>query len=243
MGNSLWSATTRRLSRRASIVMAAVAVVALVGAVAGGLFYTRQAAHAYGDQCQVGSNTGTPSCTFKGLSAAAFFDSISADGCTDTSVDVLASRGFDLYPSYAFDHGSSVYLSIFQYDTCAQQEVMFAGGFASNANFIIDNQLNTATLNTTVNVTNWNSATQSTFPVTVNLTWQGYGATTHIVTDQHQTSKYWESNFHFNGDTRSATASGVVSPDGTTNYTNGPASPAYLSNVVGGYVYNYHAIH
>ncbi|HEX8996455.1 MAG TPA: hypothetical protein VF812_10525 [Ktedonobacterales bacterium] len=237
MKKSLWG--VGRLSRRSVQIIAAVTLVAVLGAVAGGLFYLHQKSYAAGAGCDVGSNQGTPTCTFHGLTAFASFDSLSADGCIDTFALVLASTGFENYPSYQMDRGSSVQVQVGQYDNCNQAPIVFATGLQDNVNFVIDKSLGTATLDTTVNVSDL--YTQASYPVRVNLTWQGYGDTTHTISTIEQHSYLWSFNFHYNGDLRSAQATGSISSDSIADYTAAaPATNAYLVNGGGGVVYAFH---
>lgn len=237
MNTSLWSATAGRLKRRSTRILAIITVVAVMGLVAGGLFYTHQQASAAGAGCDVSASQGTPTCTYHGLTAYANFDSLSADGCVDTYVGVLASQGFERYPAFAISRGSGVQLDIGMYDNCNQVELVEAFGQADNVDFTIDKTLNTATLNATVTVTDYASPDQTTYPVTVNLTWQGYGAITHTTMNSNQHTSAWTMNTHFNGDNRSADVTGTVASTTTANYAPSPATTAYLENATGGEVY------
>lgn len=240
MSNSLWSATAGRLKRRSTQFIAIIAVVAIVGLVAGGLFFTHQQASAAGAGCDVNSSQGTPTCTYHGLTAYASFDALSADGCIETYADVLASQGFENYPAFFSSQGSDVQLIIGQYDNCNNVALASAFGQASNVDFTIDKTLNTATLNATVPVTDDASPDQATYPVTVQLTWQATGAVTHTAINTHQRASTWNMNTHFNGDSRSADVAGAISSATVANYISSPATVAYLENAQGGEVYITH---
>jgi hypothetical protein len=237
MNTTLWSATASRLKRRSTRILAIITVVAVMGLVAGGLFYTHQQASAAGAGCDVSASQGTPTCTYHGLTAFAVFDSLSADGCIETYVDVLASQGFETYPAFVSSRGSGVQLFIDLYDNCNQVQLDEAFGQADNVDFTIDKTLNTATLNATVTVTSYDSPDQATYPVTVNLAWQGYGAITHTTMSSNQHTSAWTMNTHFNGDNRSADATGTVASATIANYAPAPATTAYLENATGGEVY------
>jgi hypothetical protein len=112
---------------------------------------------------------------FQGQTAQAEFSS--TKGCVQTVVYVLASDGrFKTDPGGPqAASGGEVYLS--QFDTCTQTRLVDAFGFAALApdEFQIDEQLTTATLTATIEVSDSTSGTS--FPVHASVGWTGFGDT------------------------------------------------------------------
>src|SRR5258706_3537091 len=81
--------------------------------------------------------------TFHGLTAFAEFDTFSPDGCVETFVNVDGTQ------SHNFTVGD---VFIGQFDYCTQTLLLSAFGSASNPNFQIDKKLGSASLNTTISV-------------------------------------------------------------------------------------------
>jgi len=152
--------------------------------------------------------------TFHGLTAFAEFDTYSPDGCVETFVYVDG-----------------------QYDYCTQTLLLSAFGSASNPNFQIDKKLGSASLNTTIPVTDYVSG--NTFNVSISVTWTAIDALMHENGTFHFHSKGFIDNNHFNADFRDANASGTVS-DGTTNYTPASALYAQLASMKSGDVFITH---
>lgn len=236
MRTSAWTTAMSRLTRRSTRIIALVAIIAVIGAVAGSLFAT-QKAHAWLDfGCNVAPDQGTPTCTFKGLTATEYADTLSADGCIDTFVYVLAAQGFTNNPAYSSSSGNGVEVAIGQYDNCNQVPISYDNGYANNVNFTMDNALKSATLSATVTLTRWESPDQSTYPVTVNLTWLGSGATFQSINDFHYRISNQVMNSHEDGSLRGAQVSGVVSSDTVTNYISSPNMNGNLESVTSGQV-------
>ena len=151
--------------------------------------------------------------TFHGLTAFAEFDTYSPDGCVETFVYVDGTQGHKYTEGDVF---------IGQYDYCTQTLLLSAFGSASNPNFQVDKKLGSASLTTTIPVTD--EVSGRTFNVSVSITWTALDALMHENGSFHFHAKGFIDNSHFNAAFRDANASGTVS-NGTTNYT--PASAAY----------------
>ena len=150
---------------------------------------------------------------FHGLSTFASFDS--SDGCIDTSVSVDGHQN-----TVSKQTVSSADIIIEQFNVCTSVLLLGAFGFTSNANFQVGKKLVSASLNTTISVTDIVSG--NTFPVSVNLTWTSTSAITQEDQTFHFHTKGFTQNGHFNADFRDANALGTVS-DGTTNFTPSPS--------------------
>jgi len=156
---------------------------------------------------------------FRGKSATAFF--FSTDGCVETAVFVFASDDRFQSPPGPGDVVSGASIFISRFDFCTGELLMDASGFASLAapDFQVIGNLNSATLDTTIEVCDFVSG--SCFPVSIDLTWTGTGGLSRENSHFHFQSPGFNINSHFNGRFRNAEASGNVS-DGATNFT--PAS-------------------
>jgi len=155
---------------------------------------------------------------FRGDTADAFFSSF--DGCIATDVGVFASDGISQSTPGPGGASSGTNLFISQYDFCTDIQLLAAEGFASLAgpDFQVSKRLDSATLNATVNVFDFVSNTS--FDVSVNLTWTGTGLLIRQSGNSHFDSPGCKIHSRFRGTFRSAEVSGSVS-DGVTNYTPG----------------------
>lgn len=239
---SLWSAVAGRLSRRWIQIIAPITILAIVGLIAGGLFYTHQRAYAAapGTGCDVNATQNTPTCTYNGLTASANFVSWSADQCVMTYVNVIASQGFTNNPSLSLNSGNGVDFMAVTYDNCQQVETSLLSGQANNVNFTIDNQLNTATLNATVMATDWDSPNQDTYPVTINMTWQGVGPSGQTISSTHNITGIYVFNTRYNGTTRMAEVSGGVTSSAVSVSDTAPNMDGMLTDASGGQIYVTH---
>jgi hypothetical protein len=163
--------------------------------------------------------------TFKGQAASAFFVSVDPSGCIDTAVSVNAqdeATKVDGQPGVT----SVAFLFISVFDNCTQTSLVSAAGSAALApDDLIVQKLDSATLDTSIEVDDFASGT--TFTVDVSLNWTGVGDQFRGKTHSHFTSPGFRVNSRFDATSRGATASGTVS-DGTTNYTPAPDLAANL---------------
>jgi len=170
--------------------------------------------------------------SFTGQFAEAAFDNV--DGCIETFVYVEAVDGRIKQTGHP-EVISQALVVIEQFDNCAGVELMFALGVATLTpdQFQIDKKITTATLNATIEVTDFDSG--NTFPVDVSVSWTGSGPTVTEKDRFHIKGPGFKVNSRFNGTFRDATASGTVS-DGTTNFTPQPAFFADMGSVKQGEV-------
>ncbi len=124
-------------------------------------------------------------------------------------------------------------MDINQFDVCNNIPLEEATGNFDSVTFTADSALATATLTGTATVSD--SILQTTFPVTINLTFQGIGPATDTLSASHMRSTTFVISTHFNGESRMAEASGTLS-DGATNYAATPTLSAELMNAKGGSV-------
>lgn len=180
------------------------------------------------------SNTG-PVCTFKGGDASADFGSVSSDGCVFTNAEIQPFQNLTR-PGNVTNQMVSVSISVF--DVCGAGQLVAASNFDSNTqdlNFSgtiqFGDHLSTARVQGTAIMFNFLSNT--TFTATIDVAWQGYGPTTRSFSSQHSRAPGVIANTHFNGDFRSAEASGTLT-DGTTNFAATPTLDAQLDDVSSG---------
>jgi hypothetical protein len=115
---------------------------------------------------------------FHGWSAFANFDSeVSPGSCVHNEVHVDAFQNTSTKQT-----GANVFIG--QQDWCTGTQFLFAVGSASNVDFQIDHKLLSASLNTIIDV--YDNVSNTTFPVSVNLTWTSTSAITH----ENQTFHY-----------------------------------------------------
>ena len=144
---------------------------------------------------------------FKFHSLTAFADFDSTSGCIETFAEVDGTQS-DTSPE------ADVYIA--QFDNCTGTLLLEAFGSTFNPTFQVGGKLASASLSATISV--FDDVSNTTFPVSVSMTWTATGALSHEIGSQHFHTKNFIENFHFNDTFRDASASGTVS-DGTTNFT------------------------
>jgi hypothetical protein len=158
-------------------------------------------------------------------SVGATFSSSSPDGCVRTDVFVAAVEVKN--QGNAAQQSPFAALSLSEFNNCTNTQLLSADGQANTAGFQFDRQLRTATLITTLPVTDFVSNT--TFNVALDLSWTGTGdvvrQTGHT---SHSRSPGFNVYVHSNGTSRTAIASGTVS-DGTTNFTPSATTDASIA--------------
>jgi hypothetical protein len=159
--------------------------------------------------------------------------STDSSGCVITSVAVFTDDN-----RYNYGPGGPEVLPLLtvllsKFDQCTGTLLLEAGGQAVPEELQTDKQLTTATLDTTIKLSD--SVSGNSVPVSVNIEWTGTGAT--VTQRSHNQIKLpgFKMNSRFSGTFRDATAVGTVS-DGTTNFTPEPATSARLGSVQGGEV-------
>jgi hypothetical protein len=166
----------------------------------------------------------------------AFFSSMDPTDCIETDTFVSANRPTDqLLPGPGTTTGIGS-VSIFEYDSCTDTTLLQAVGeidTLSAADFQVSRQLDWASLNTTITVTNID--TGDLFDVSVNVALVG---TSDIHRDDENTNDRYGLGCHvlnrWKGSGRDAIASGVVS-DGVTNFTPTTSQWAEIGVVIDGF--------
>ncbi len=173
---------------------------------------------------------------FNTHTAWAFFESYDSSGCIGTFVFVFADDGSGKFglgqPTVV---ASTLILWSSQFDICTQTSLF--SGFSlvplSADEFQIDEKLNSATLNTTLEVCCDSSG--HSFQVPVGVDWTGGGDTFRAKDHIHDKTPGFEVNFKSKGTSRNAGASGSISIFGT-NLIPVPAYSAGLELVKTGEV-------
>lgn len=164
---------------------------------------------------------------FQGKGADAYFVSRDASGCIVTRAEVAATDQSSMSPTASKDYSSFAFVAIYQYDECNNQDLLAGSGIVSltGSEFQVAGNLNSATLNVTVPI--MDSVSNSSFDVTVSITWTAVGDRIHDTT--HFNSKLGKCHFsrRTNGETQFAQASGSIS-DGVTNFAVGTSQGAAI---------------
>ena len=157
---------------------------------------------------------------FHGLSVMATFVSFSSDGCIGTAAIVDGSQ------SGKNSEADIVSVVIVQEDICTNTPLLSAAGATFNPTFKSDNDLLSASLSATISV--FDTVSNSTFNVSVNLTWTSTSDITRENSSFHFHTKALTENGHANADFRDAVASGTVSDAMTANFTPSPSVSAQI---------------
>lgn len=166
---------------------------------------------------------------FTGLMANASFDNFDETGCVEASAGLQATNGRTKMVGGGPEATSSVQVQVLLIDNCGGLFVVaFGSATLPPGAFQIDKKLASATLNTSVDVSNPLSG--STFPVKISLTWAATGEPT--VSRDHTLFRApgLRSNSTFAGILRAATASGSVTAIGIT-FSPSPTTSAGLFSV------------
>ena len=167
--------------------------------------------------------------SFKGQFAEALFSTVDETGCIETFVYVAGQDGKVKQDGKPVVESIAI-LNIIQFNFCTGETLLDAFGIATLApdDFVIDKQLNEATLNTTMVVDEF--LTGTTFPVDINVSWTGVGPATTVKDRFKIREPGFKLNSRFMGTFRLAEASGTVSGLGM-NFTPEPAFFAQMGNV------------
>jgi hypothetical protein len=166
----------------------------------------------------------------------AWFSSTDPSGCIETDTFVTAQRTTDqLLPGRGTTAGLAA-VTVSQYNVCTDTGLVQAVGQTDSlgaAELQISNQVDWASLHTTITVTNIDTGDD--FDVSVNVAWVGTSA---ITRDHSNTNDLYGGGCHvlnrWKGSGRTADASGVVS-DGATNFTPTTSQAAEIGVVIDGF--------
>lgn len=224
------------LTGHRQLVLVALAVVGLVAVVA--VLFTvvspfgARVAHGSGSGGGGCIATSGPVCQFTSANAFGNFDSVSSDGCIFTDVSVQA---FDSLTRPGNVTSQAVMMNINKFDNCQGIILENASNFDPSTGLSdftgtiqFGDKLSTATVVGTAPMFDGDSGTLL-FTTSIDLTWQGFGATTTFIDSAHSRSPGFISNSHFNGDTRMAEASGTLTDEAGNNL----ATPATLNAQLG----------
>lgn len=171
---------------------------------------------------------------FKGPSVLASF--YSASGCIVTEVFVIATESRVQGQPGPADTLSYASTTVWQYDSCTDTPLLYAYGSTSplsGSELQISKQLNSATLNTTVNL--FDEVSGNTFDVVLNLSWNGVGPLSREHSTTHFRAPGCITNSRFQSKSRPAEVAGSVS-DGLVSFTSGADASASLHMVKNGTV-------
>lgn len=169
------------------------------------------------------SSAATNVYAYKGKSIHAYFSSVDPSGCIVTTGFVFASQEVTQDRPGAGSPAAMAHLYVSKYDQCTDQSLVEAESILPipAADLNISGSLRKASLHTTVSV--YNSGTQTSFDLAVDLAWLG----TDTVVRQNTTIQYdfptCRTNNHSNSTFHYAQARGTIS-DGTTNFSLEPST-------------------
>jgi hypothetical protein len=219
------------LTGHRQFVLAALAVVGLAGVVAV-LFvavspFGARVAHGSGSGGGGCIATSGPVCHFTSTNAVANYDSVSDDGCTFTFASV---QPFDSLTRPGNVTSQAVFVTINKFDNCQGIILENASNFdpsTGQSDFTgtiqFGTKLSTASVVGTAPMFDSDTGALL-FTTSIDVTWQGFGGTTTFIDSSHSRSPGFTSNTHFNGNTRSAVASGTLTDETGTNLAT-PATP------------------
>jgi hypothetical protein len=230
-------AGTRRLVLGGLALVGLVAVVAVL-LVAVSPFGAR-VAHGGGTGGGGCVSTSGPVCHFQNNFAFADFGSVSSDGCIFTDASVQTFQSLTRPGNIT---SQAVIVSVNKFDFCQGTQLESASNIDPTTflpdftgTFQMDTQLKTATAAGTAPLFD-NTSGALLFTTTIQVTWQGFGATTHSIDSSHFHGLGFIMNSHFNGDSRAAEASGTFTDETGANLATLPTLGADLSNVTSGTV-------
>jgi hypothetical protein len=232
------------LAGNRQFVLVGLGLLALVAVVAVLLV----AVSPFGTRVAHGSGTGPggcvattgPSCHFSGNEATAIFDSIASDGCTATEAFIQPMASVTRPGGVT---SQSVFISIDTFDICQGIGLgsasnldpnTFLPDFTGTVQF--DGKLSTASVVGTAPMFDGFTNAQL-FTTTINLTWHGYGSTSQSIDSSHFHGFGFIDSTHFNGQSRSAEASGTLTDATGTNLATPATLGAQLDNATSGTVF------
>lgn len=227
-------------TRRLVAVGLTGALLAALVAIIGSMIVNTDIAHGAGSGGGCFSSTTAPVCTFKNHEAFSDFSSVSADQCIFTDVYVQPFESLTVPGRLA---STSVFLAISQYDACTGFGLSFLDNFDPNTGMPVFNGtvefgttfLGTASINGSAPMYDAFSGTLV-FTSTINVAWQGFGPTSSFVDSTHFRVPALIVNNHFQGLSRQAEASGIVTDLANNNLASLPTVNADLENDSGGSV-------
>jgi hypothetical protein len=179
---------------------------------------------------------------FKGITAYATFWSLDPTGCISTYTDVSVYESIYRNPPENSGGYAVVYLGIYRYDYCQNLYLNEAYGYANLAEGAFDTRgkLQTARLVTTLEAYDW--VTDTTAPVSVDLTWTGTGDVSRGGYNSRGNYANYRYMSHSVGSNRPASLAGSV-VFGDINLTPDSSSWASLSESQSGSVTTSHQPH
>lgn len=164
------------------------------------------------------------------------FSTIDESGCIDTETFVTANLTTDRRNDASGNTGGTAGVDVFQYDLCTDTVLLQLAGFTESldpADFAVSNQLDWATLHTSITVDNID--TGETSEVAVDVAWSG---TSDITRNHSNTNEVYPGCHVLNrwtGSGREASAAGTVT-QGEVNFAPDPSQSAEIGFVHDGFV-------
>jgi hypothetical protein len=182
------------------------------------------------------------STTFKGASAFASFTSTAPDGCLVTYAGITASDERIKESGGKPQTISEVYVTVYLVNICTDPFEVLVDAFGqaqlSAEALQVDKNLNSATLNTTIEACNYLPGVPNCvpIPVAINLTWSGIGPVRNEKSQYQFDDGSCKVHSAYNGSIRDAVATGSMTAPGI-NFTPEPSVSAQIADVKKGTTY------
>ena len=171
---------------------------------------------------------------FRGGGAMAFFASL--EGCIQTNVDIFTGEGMRQDARGKPQPFSSVNIYISQYDICMETQLLYVDAIADlpEPDLQIDRALRSASLDTTLNVTD--TVTGNTFDIVIDIAWTGISP----LTRDHYNFRFGDKDCRIHDRNkfveRTINATGSVWSD-TQNFTPEPNVGGWMVSSNSNYIY------
>ena len=161
------------------------------------------------------------------LGAVASFASFDSTGCVVTGAGVIFGQDVTQLPPGPPTAAQDVHVEVFRFDTCTNTGFdVFSVSFTGTIQ--VDEKLNTGTVIGAATMSPSEGGPGSTFPVAVNLSFQGVGPISEGTQTMHIRSPNCMTNLRMTGDSRAAQVSGSIS-DGTIDFVTAPQFASLIS--------------
>lgn len=172
-----------KLFRTLGITLGAIIVLVAVGVVGFSMQRSTGRVHASGSggggPCVVMTNA-TPTCHFKGFSAQSYYSSVDRSTCANgvyTYYGVYASDNVQVDPSSSTFGGPLVSVFTSEWNDCTYSYSSYYGE-TTDASIKTSGSLDTATVQATIQLSDWSNNPGPT--VTVDMKWVGFGSTSTL---------------------------------------------------------------
>lgn len=179
------------------------------------------------------SSAATDTFQFRGENAYAQFRQESSDGCASTVVDVWAYNDVVRNEPGPPTRQSRANVSYGTYNWCTGS---FSGGYGSSTDVTFNANANLSSASLTATVPVFDYSNGSTKNITVAVNWTGTGEVSRGRENSSNSGPGYVYRSRYNGSSRQAQASGSITLDGSSLFTNAAANFGYLGSSSSGSV-------